>query len=106
MKTEVGKEMSVDDLLARLNAIPEEELKRVLEKHFEEHEPNKDGSCKQEGCTGIVVQSVCGLSSIGYHYGLPTCNTCGRQYFFTGDMQFPVVGMKEFEEMMNTPFTI
>lgn len=100
------KKMSVDDLLARVKAIPDEVIERNFKKRVEEGTPNNNGSCKKEGCSGRVVKRVTGLSSSGYHYSMPECNVCGRQYIFTGYMHIPVVGMKEFEEMMNKPFII
>lgn len=100
------KEMSVDELVARVRVIPDEVFASEFAKRVEEGSPNKDGSCKKEGCTGRVVKRVNGLSSIGYHYNQPECNECGRIYIYTGYIFIPVVGMKEFNEMMNKPFTI
>lgn len=103
---EKDKKMSIDDLNALISAVPQEEVERIIKKNIEDHSPNKDGSCKQANCTGFVVKCVSGLSSLGYHYGLPKCSVCGHQYIFTNDINIPIVGMKEFQEMMNTPFTI
>jgi len=100
------KEMTVDELVDRTRAITCEDFEKIFKKLVEDGSPNKDGSCKNEGCTGRVVKRVNGLSSIGYHYSHPECNECGRIYIYTGYIFIPVVGMKEFNEMMNKPFTI
>lgn len=80
------------------------ELKTWMKQHVAEHS-GKDGYCSDDDCKGLIVKQVRGLCSFGYTYDIPCCSKCGRQYIFA-EGNIPAVGHKEFEELMNKPFTI
>ncbi len=85
-------------------ALTDPKFEAHLKRYFSEHSGN-DGYCSDDNCKGRIVKQVRGLCSIGYVYDIPHCSKCGRQYRFAGS-NVPSVGHKDFEELMNTPFTI
>lgn len=91
---------SLHELIKEMSNDPEH-LKRV-HALAEEWKPNPDNSCKSEGCKGEVVQRVAGATSMDYFYHTPACNVCRREYMEAKDVR--ITGIKEFQELMNTPF--
>ena len=69
----------------------------------EKHTPNEDGSCKTEGCKGLIVRQVTGLFRGQYECNTPTCDACGRSY--THAKIAPIVGVEAFNRSLNRPMT-
>ena len=70
----------------------------------EEHTPLPRNKCKSEKCGGLVVKRVANYFRDRFGFHMPACNKCGRMYMNAVDA--PEVGVKEFIDVMNRPFTI
>ena len=95
----------IEEAIADLPPITEE-MRAKIREHFrqeaEKQTPSPGNLCKD--CGSRVVKKVASLFRGRYGFHTPACECCGRIYRLAENV--PEVGVKEFEEMLNRPFTI
>jgi len=71
-------------------------------KLFESQQPLPGNRCREQNCTGHVVQKACGLFR-GILYATPACDVCGHAYPRAENA--PKVGAQEFLDSLRKPTT-